>query len=150
MSRPSREPISTSLIAMKRRQQSFITSRYQDQTRTGQSLNAAARALVDMQGLAMALDQFVAAEEARTRVTDVDHWAYSTAARAARVRSSNLKKSLVALRTKLNGLTQTQTQTQNSHTCPPQMTQQYCREELIAMGECPDIATRAAEHTATS
>ena len=131
---------------MKRRQPSFITSRYQDQTRTGQSLNAAARALVDMQGLAMALDQFVAAEEARTRVTDVEHWAYSTAARAARVRSSNLKKSLVALRTKLNGLSEAQ----NSHTCPPQMPQQYCREELIAMGECPDIATRAAEHTATS
>ena len=131
---------------MKRRQPSFITSRYQDQTRTGQSLNAAARALVDMQGLAMALDQFVAAEEARTRVTDVEHWAYSTAARAARVRSSNLKKSLVALRTKLNGLSQAQ----NSDTCPPQMPQQYCREELIATGECPDIATRAAEHTATS
>ena len=87
---------------MKRRQESFITSRYQDQTRTGQSLNAAARALVDMQGLAMALDQFVAAEEARTRITDVEHWAYSTAARAARVRSSNLKKSLVELNAKLH------------------------------------------------
>ena len=131
---------------MKRRQKSFITSRYQDQTRTGQSLNAAARAVVDMQGLAMALDQFVAAEEARTRITDVEHWAYSTAARAARVRSSNLKKSLVALRTKLNGLSEAQ----NGPTSPPQMPQQYCREELIAMGECPDIATRAAEHTATS
>jgi hypothetical protein len=135
-----------SLIAMKRRQPSFISSHYQDQTRTGQSLNAAARALIDMQGLAMALDQFVAAEEARTRVTDVEHWAYSTAARAARVRSSNLKKSLAALRTKLNGVSEAQ----NGHTCPPQMPQDYCREELIAMGECPDTAPRAAEHTSTS
>jgi hypothetical protein len=131
---------------MKRRQPSFISSRYQDQTRRGQSLKAAARALIDMQGLAMALDQFVAAEEARTRVTDVEHWAYSTAARAARVRSSNLKKSLAALRTKLNGLSEAQ----NGHTSPPQMPQEYCREELMAIGECPDTAPRAAEHTSTA
>ena len=48
-----------------------------------------------------ALDRYVAAEEVRTRITDVRRVAYSTAAMAARVRSDNLKKSVIALKAKL-------------------------------------------------
>jgi hypothetical protein len=88
-------------IETKRRDPSLISSLSEART-TGQSIAAVERALVDMHALAAALDRFVAEEEARTHVTDVEHYSYSTAARAARVRSNNLKKSLVELNAKLH------------------------------------------------
>jgi hypothetical protein len=62
------------------------------------------RTLVDMGALVAELERFVVEEEARTRVTDVRHFAYSTAARAARMRSDNLKKTFAELKTKLQDL----------------------------------------------
>jgi len=49
------------------------------------------KALADLDALATALDRFVADEEARTRIADVRNCQYSTAARAARTRSDNLR-----------------------------------------------------------
>jgi hypothetical protein len=88
-------------IETKRKDPSLISSLSEART-TGQSIAAVERALVDMHALAAALDRFVAEEEARTHVTDVEHYSYSTAARAARLRSNNLKKSLVELNAKLH------------------------------------------------
>jgi hypothetical protein len=47
------------------------------------------------------LDRRVAVEEKRTRITDVNHVAYSTVAMAALARSDNLKKSLIELKARL-------------------------------------------------
>jgi hypothetical protein len=51
-----------------------------------------------MDAMIVSLDRRVAAEEARTRITDPTHVAYSTVALAARLRSENLKKSLIELK----------------------------------------------------
>jgi flagellar protein FliJ len=88
-------------IEMKRRDPSLVAALCQART-TGQSIASVERALIEMRALAVALDRFVAEEEARTHVTDVEHFTYSTAARAARVRSNNLKKSLIELKDKLH------------------------------------------------
>jgi hypothetical protein len=58
-------------------------------------------ALREMQAMAITLDQFVAAEEVRTRIADVKHAAYSTSTIAARARSAKLRKSITQLKTKL-------------------------------------------------
>jgi len=70
-----------------------------------QEAMAIEKALADLDALATALDRFVADEEARTRIADVRNCQYSTAARAARMRSDNLKKTFAKLKAKLDGLT---------------------------------------------
>jgi hypothetical protein len=85
---------------MKHREQPFVREPY-DARINAQSIADIERTLLDMDALVTALDQFVMVEEVRTRIRDMNHCAYSTAARAARIRSDNLKKSFVALRVKL-------------------------------------------------
>ena len=69
-----------------------------------QEAMAIEKALADLDALATALDRFVADEEARTRIADVRNCQYSTAARAARMRSDNLKKTFAKLKAKLDAL----------------------------------------------
>ena len=69
-----------------------------------QEAMAIEKALADLDALATALDRFVADEEARTRIADVRNCQYSTAARAARTRSDNLKKTFAKLKAKLDAL----------------------------------------------
>jgi hypothetical protein len=68
---------------------------------TAQSLAAIETVLLQMDALVTSLDRRVAVEEKRTRITNVNHIAYSTIAMAARVRSDNLKKSLIELKARL-------------------------------------------------
>ena len=56
----------------------------------------------DFEGVALALAQQIAAEEARTGVTDPMHFAYSTFATAARIRLSNLSTTIADLSAKLD------------------------------------------------
>lgn len=54
-----------------------------------------------MDAIVKALDRYVAAEEGRTGITDLKHVTYSTAAMAVRIRSCNLRKSVIELKVKL-------------------------------------------------
>jgi flagellar protein FliJ len=65
-----------------------------------QSVAAIESTFQDMDAMIVSLDRRVAAEEMRTRITDAKHIAYSTVALAARVRSANLRKSLIELEAK--------------------------------------------------
>ena len=55
-------------------------------------------AIGDMERTLAALTVFVASEERRTRITDVNHFAYSTAANAGIERSNRLKRSIAELK----------------------------------------------------
>lgn len=72
-----------------------------DAKTTAQSIAAIETALLQMDTLVTSLDRRVTVEEKRTRITDVNHVAYSTVAMAARVRSDNLRKSLIELKARL-------------------------------------------------
>ena len=85
---------------MKHREKSFVRERYDARTKA-RSIAAIEAAWRDMDAIVTALDRYVAAEEVRTRITDVKDVTYSTAAMAARVRSCNLKKSVIELKAKL-------------------------------------------------
>jgi len=85
---------------MKHREKSFVRERYDARTKA-RSIAAIEAAWRDMDAIVMALDRYVAAEEARTRITDLKHVSYSTAAMAARIRSCNLRKSVIELKAKL-------------------------------------------------
>src|SRR5687768_5270258 len=82
------------------RANSFVRERYDAMTKA-RSIAAIETAWRDMDAIVMALDRHVAAEEVRTGITDPKHVTYSTAAIAARIRSSNLKKSVIELKAKL-------------------------------------------------
>ena len=82
------------------RANSFVRERYDAMTKA-RSIAAIETAWRDMDAIVMALDRYVAAEEVRTGITDPKHVTYSTAAIAARIRSSNLKKSVIELKAKL-------------------------------------------------
>jgi flagellar FliJ protein len=85
---------------MKHRDKLLTRVRHEVSTKA-QSIAAINAALQDMGAIVVALDRRVSAEEARSRVTDLKHVAYSTVARAARVRSNNLKQSVTALEVRL-------------------------------------------------
>ena len=110
--RPGRLPGSMSSTAhrdgahwdMERREHSVGRELHEASTKA-QAIAAIERTLVDMDALVAALDRYVAEEEVRTRIRDVHHCAYSTAARAAHMRSNNLKKSYVRLQAMLHDLT---------------------------------------------
>ena len=85
---------------MKHREKSFVRERYDAMTKA-RSIAAIETAWRDMDAIVMALDRYVAAEEVRTGITDLKHVTYSTAAIAARIRSSNLKQSVIELKAKL-------------------------------------------------
>jgi flagellar protein FliJ len=82
------------------RANSFVRERYDAMTKA-RSIAAIETAWRDMDSIVMALDRYVAAEEVRTGITDLKHVTYSTAAIAARSRSSNLKQSVIELKAKL-------------------------------------------------
>jgi len=69
--------------------------------RNAQSIDAIEGALRAMVPIIAGLDHRVRAEEAHTRITDPKRVGYSTVARAARIRSSNLKKSVAELEARL-------------------------------------------------
>ena len=56
----------------------------------------------DFEGVALDLAQQIAAEEARTGITDPTHFAYSTFATAARIRRSNLSTTIADLSARLD------------------------------------------------
>jgi hypothetical protein len=85
---------------MKLWEKSLLRERHHARTKA-QSIAAIETALRDMDAMVTALDRYVAAEEVRTRVTDLKDVEYSTAAMAARVRSNNLKKSVIELKARL-------------------------------------------------
>ena len=82
------------------RANSFVRERYDAMTKA-RSIAAIETALREMDAIVLALDRYVAAEEVRTGITDLKHATYSTAAIAARIRSSNLKQSVIELKAKL-------------------------------------------------
>jgi hypothetical protein len=85
---------------MKHWEKSLVRERH-DARMKAQSIAAIETALRDMDAMVTALDRYVAAEEVRTRIADVNRVAYSTAATAARVRSNNLRKSVIELKARL-------------------------------------------------
>ena len=85
---------------MKQWEKSLARARYEVRSKA-QSIAEIESALRAMAPSVAALDQRVRAEEARTRITDTKRIGYSTVARAARVRSDNLKKSVTALEARL-------------------------------------------------
>jgi flagellar protein FliJ len=84
---------------MRHKEKLLVRARHRVTT-TAQSVTAIESTLQDMDAMIVSLDRRVAAEEMRTRITDAKHIAYSTVALAARVRSANLKKSLIELEAK--------------------------------------------------
>jgi flagellar FliJ protein len=56
----------------------------------------------DFNNMALDLAQQIAAEEERTKIRDTGHFAYSTFAKAAALRRSNLLTSVADLKTKLD------------------------------------------------
>ena len=84
---------------MRHKENLLVRARHRVRT-TAQSVGAIESALRDMQALITSLDKSIGAEEARTRMTDPKHVAYSTVALAARLRSENLKQSLIGLKTR--------------------------------------------------
>lgn len=85
---------------MKHREDEVVRARHEAQAK-GRAVVAIGSVLREMASMVRALDRYINAEEKRTQITDVKHRAYSTAAMAARVRSTNLKKSIVELTAKL-------------------------------------------------
>jgi flagellar export protein FliJ len=58
--------------------------------------------IAEFDRMAVDLDREVAAEEQRSGITDIAHFAYSTYAKAARTRRDNLKRSADELKTQLD------------------------------------------------
>ena len=58
--------------------------------------------IAEFDRMAADLDREVAAEEQRSGITDIGHFAYSTYAKAARTRRDNLKRSADELKTQLD------------------------------------------------
>jgi hypothetical protein len=84
---------------MRHKEKLLVRARHRVRT-AAQSVAAIESALQDMDAMIVSLDRRVATEEMRTRITDTKHVAYSTVALAARIRSANLKKSLIELEAK--------------------------------------------------
>jgi hypothetical protein len=79
-----------------------LLARARHQTRAAaESVANIEAASQQMDALVSALDQRVAAEERRTRIADVNHFAYSPVARSAHARAVNLRKSIAELEAKL-------------------------------------------------
>jgi flagellar protein FliJ len=78
-------------LRLKRREQQEAALQFR-------SLEATVR---DFECAALDLEQQIAAEEARTRITDPAHFAYSTFATAARIRQSNLSITIADLTARL-------------------------------------------------
>jgi hypothetical protein len=84
---------------MRHKEKLLVRARHRVRT-AAQSVAAIESALQDMDAMIVSLDRRVATEEMRTRITDAKDVAYSTVALAARIRSENLKRSLVDLNAK--------------------------------------------------
>jgi flagellar protein FliJ len=89
---------------MTQRERLIARARYEIKDKA-QSIAAIKGSLRAMLPIVAALNQRVGAEEARTRIRDTKHTAYSTIAIAARARSDNLQKSSALLEERLAAAT---------------------------------------------